>query len=122
MFSGLICILICFILLCACYHRQQLDKARESCQRPFYELQGLKQPQQQIETDKTLWYQSVNLYAIKTPHIPTSSMTALPRKRHPRGAEDRQGQQPERTIPQVEPATPLKNASVTQRGNKLTDI
>lgn len=35
--SGLICISICFFFFSVCkrYHKPHLDKARESCQRPF---------------------------------------------------------------------------------------
>lgn len=55
--------------------------------------------------------------------LPTPSMTALFRRCHPHGAEDRQGQQPERTVPQVGPATPHKRCQcVTQEANELTDI
>lgn len=52
--------------------------------------------------------------------LPTPSMTALFRRSHPHCAEDRQGQQPERTVPQVEPATPHKNAKASVR--KLTSL
>lgn len=45
---------------------------------------------------------------------PLFSMTALLRRRHPRGAEDRQGQQPKRAIwERVEPATEKKKKNAT---------
>lgn len=47
---------------------------------------------------------------------PLFSMTALLRRRHPRGAEDRQGQQPKRAIPErVEPATKEKKYATSLR-------
>lgn len=111
-----VCLIWC-VCLYLFYHRPHLDRTRESCQRPFLKAAG-------IEAAATAKRNRQNSLvsacaSVCQDLLPTPSMTVLFRSCLPHGAKDRQGQQLEHAVPQVEAETPHKN--VTQKANGLRD-
>lgn len=112
------------------YHQMHLDKTRESCQgTSSQKLQGLKEPPEQTKKKQKKKHSPVSLcesacHKDAPSPCPLFSMTALLRRRHPRGAEG-QTRAATRACNMGESGTgdgeKKKKCHVTQGGNELAD-